>query len=105
MTRNLIRALALAGVCALACTSFAQEWPTRPVRIIVPFAPGGPVDIIARIIGAKLSDSFGQQFVVENRTGAGGNIGAAVVAKSPPDGYTMLATSSAIAVNVSLYSD
>ena len=103
MTRNLTGAFALAAACALACPSFAQEWPTHPVRIIVPFAPGGPVDIIARIMGAKLSDAFGQQFVVENRTGAGGNIGAAVVAKSAPDGYTVLATSSAIVVNVSLY--
>ena len=105
MKNILVRSLVLAAAWSLACASFAQEWPTRPVRIVVPFAPGGPVDIIARIIGAKLSDTFGQQFVVENRTGAGGNIGAAVVAKSPPDGYTMLATSSAIAVNVSLYSD
>lgn len=105
MTRNLFRAFALAVACALACPAFAQEWPTRPVRIIVPFAPGGPVDIIARIIGAKLTDTFGQQFVIENRTGAGGNIGATVVAKAAPDGYTMLATSSAIVVNVSLYSD
>ena len=103
MTRNLFRAFALAAACTLACPSYAQEWPTHPVRIIVPFAPGGPVDIIARIVGAKLADAFGQQFVVENRTGAGGNIGAAVVAKSAPDGYTVLATSSAIVVNVSLY--
>src|SRR5215467_823380 len=105
MTRNLIRALALAAAWSLTGASYGQEWPTHPVRVIVPFAPGGPVDIIARIMGAKLSDTFGQQFVVENRTGAGGNIGAAVVAKSAADGYTVLATSSAIVVNVSLYSD
>src|SRR5262252_6117037 len=105
MKNILVRSLVLAAAWSLACVSFAQEWPTRPVRIIVPFAPGGPVDIIARIVGAKLGDAFGQQFLVENRTGAGGNIGAAVVAKSPADGYTVLATSSAIVVNVSLYSD
>src|SRR5215470_7521689 len=105
MTKNLLRAFALAIAWSLTCASYAQEWPTRPVRVIVPFAPGGPVDIIARIMGAKLADTFGQQFVVENRTGAGGNIGAAVVAKSAADGYTVLATSSAIVVNVSLYSD
>src|SRR5256885_10803446 len=96
--------LALAA-WALAGTCFAQDWPNKPVRVIVPFAPGGPVDIIARIAGAKLNETLGQQFVVENRTGAGGNIGAAVAAKSAPDGYTVLMTSSAIAVNASLYAD
>ena len=100
---KILRALALALWLASPC--YAQDWPVKPVRIIVPFAPGGPVDIIARIVGVKLNDAFGQQFVIENRTGAGGNIGAAAVAKSAPDGYTVLITSSAIAVNVSLYSD
>src|SRR5437762_712937 len=94
--------LALAA-WALAGTCFAQDWPNKPVRVIVPFAPGGPVDIIARIVGAKLNETLGQQFVVENRTGAGGNIGAAAAAKSASDGYTVLMTSSAIAVNASLY--
>src|SRR5690242_16646565 len=102
--KRLARALALAA-WALAGAGFAQEWPSKPVRIIVPFAPAGPVDIIARIVGTKLGEAFGQQFVVENRAGAGGNIGAAAVAKSAPDGYTVLMTSSAIAVNASLYSD
>src|SRR5438045_5791085 len=94
--------LALAA-WALAGTCFAQDWPNKPLRVIVPFAPGGPVDIIARIVGAKLNETLGQQFVVENRTGAGGNIGAAAAAKSASDGYTVLMTSSAIAVNASLY--
>jgi tripartite-type tricarboxylate transporter receptor subunit TctC len=102
--KNIARALVFAAAC-LAGACFAQDWPNKPVRVIVPFAPGGPVDIIARIVGAKLNDTLGQQFVIENRTGAGGNIGAAAVAKSPPDGYTVLMTSSAIAVNASLYSD
>ena len=105
MKKNIVRALAIAAMSVFAGACFAQDWPSKPVRIIVPFAPGGPVDIIARIVGVKLNDAFGQQFVIENRTGAGGNIGAAAVAKSAPDGYTVLITSSAIAVNVSLYSD
>jgi len=105
MLKHIIRAFALAATCSLAGGSFAQDWPTRPVRIIVPFMPGGPVDIIARIVGAKLNESLGQQFVVENRAGAGGNIGAAAVAKSAPDGYTVLMTSSAIVVNASLYAN
>ena len=105
MKRNIVRALALAAAWSLTAACSAQDWPARPVHIIVPFAPGGPVDIIARIVGAKLNESLGQQFVVENRTGAGGNVGAAVAAKSAPDGYTVLMTSSAIVVNVSLYSN
>jgi tripartite-type tricarboxylate transporter receptor subunit TctC len=105
MRRNLALALTFAAAWSLAGACLAQDWPNKPVRVIVPFAPGGPVDIIARIVGAKLNDSLGQQFVVENRAGAGGNIGAAAVAKSAPDGYTVLMTSSAIVVNVSLYSD
>jgi len=80
----------------------AQAWPSRPVRIIIPFAPGGPTDIIARIAGQKLTEILGQPMVIESRAGAGGNIGTAAVAKSAPDGYTMLMTSSAFAVNVSL---
>lgn len=105
MRRTVARVVALAAAWSLAAACSAQDWPNKPVRIIVPFAPGGPVDIIARIVGAKLNESLGQQFVVENRAGAGGNIGAAAVAKSAPDGYTVLMTSSAIVVNVSLYSN
>jgi tripartite-type tricarboxylate transporter receptor subunit TctC len=101
--RNAVRALAAAAAWLVACACTAQEWPNKPVRVIVPFAPGGPVDIIARIVGAKLGDTFGQQFLVENRMGAGGNIGASVAAKAAPDGYTVLTTSSAFVVNMSLY--
>lgn len=95
---------AIACISALAGSALAQSpaWPNKPVRIIIPFAPGGPTDIIARLAGQKLSEILGQPMVVESRAGAGGNIGTAAVAKSPPDGYTVLLTSSAYAVNVSL---
>ena len=86
----------------LTCTVHAQTWPSKPVRIIIPFAPGGPTDIIARIAGQKLTEILGQPMVIESRAGAGGNIGTAAVAKAAPDGYTILMTSSAFAVNVSL---
>lgn len=100
---------AVACFIALACANPAHAqspmgaaWPNKPVRLVIPFAPGGPTDIIARLAGQKLSEILGQPMVVESRAGAGGNIGTAAVAKSPPDGYTMLVTSSAYAVNVSL---
>jgi tripartite-type tricarboxylate transporter receptor subunit TctC len=81
-----------------------EQYPGRPVRIVVPFSAGGPTDIVGRIIGAKLGELLGQQFFVENKVGAGGNIGADLVAKSPPDGYTLLvATVSTHAINPGLY--
>src|SRR5215831_10980676 len=82
--------------------SVAQSYPSKPIRIIVAFAPGGPVDVVARVTADKLSEILGQPVVVENRPSSTGNLGTQVVAKSPPDGYTILATSSAFAVNVSL---
>ena len=90
-----IRRAALAGAvlfAAIASLPAAAQvaWPTKPVKFIVPFPPGGSTDPMARMIGAKLSESLGQQFVVENRPGAAGSIGAALVAKSPPDGYTFI---------------
>jgi tripartite-type tricarboxylate transporter receptor subunit TctC len=86
----------------LAGTAFAQPYPNKPLRIAVAFPPGGPVDIIARLFGPKLSDALGQSVVVENVVGAGGNVAAQRVAKSAPDGYTLLAHSSAYAVNPTL---
>jgi tripartite-type tricarboxylate transporter receptor subunit TctC len=90
------------SVVLFATASFAQTYPTRPVRLVAPFAPGGPVDVVARLLAPKLSDSFGQQFYVENHPGASGNIGTALVAKATGDGYTLLVISSTLVVNPSL---
>jgi tripartite-type tricarboxylate transporter receptor subunit TctC len=86
----------LTGAAALGALSLsprrarAEQWPTRPVKLVVPFAAGGTTDILARVVSAKISEEFGQQFVVENKPGAGGNIAADFVAKSDPDGYTFV---------------
>ena len=81
-----------------------DKYPSKPVRIVVSFSAGGPTDTVARVMGAKMADLLGQQFVVENKVGAGGNIGADLVAKAPPDGYTLLmATVSTHAINPGLY--
>ena len=98
---------ALTAIILIAQPVFAQSsaWPTRPVKIVVPFAPGGTTDILARAMAPELQKAFGQPFVVENRAGAGGNIGADVVAKSAPDGYTLLmGTVGTHGINKSLYS-
>jgi tripartite-type tricarboxylate transporter receptor subunit TctC len=87
-------AAALLGLAPLA--SFAPAWPTKPVKIVVPFAAGGATDVVARLLAQKLTETWGQSVVVENRAGAGGNIGADVVAKSPGDGYTLFMTSGSI---------
>jgi tripartite-type tricarboxylate transporter receptor subunit TctC len=84
--------------------AFAQSYPTKPVRLIVPFPPGGSVDTVARVVGQKLSAALGQQFIVENRSGASGNIGTDYVAKVAPDGYTLLMSSSPpLAANIHLF--
>jgi tripartite-type tricarboxylate transporter receptor subunit TctC len=100
----LFGALIFAGSWPLAGAKAEDNYPSKPVRIIVSFSAGGPTDIVARVVGAKMGDLLGQQFVVENRVGAGGNIGADQVAKSPSDGYTLLmATVSTHAINPGLY--
>jgi len=96
----------MAAIAALATTPVrAQEdYPSRSVRMVIPFSAGGPTDIVGRIMGARMGELLGQQFVVENKTGAGGNIGGDTVAKSAPDGYTLLmATVSTHAINPALY--
>jgi tripartite-type tricarboxylate transporter receptor subunit TctC len=84
------RALALMVLAFTAAYAFAAEYPTKPVRIIAPFPPGGSVDLVARLVGADLSKPLGQQVVIDNRSGASGMIGTELAAKSPPDGYTLL---------------
>ena len=95
-----------AGAAALPVVpriAMAQAFPTRPVRIVVPFAAGGATDIIARLIGQWLSERLGQQFVIENRPGAGSNIGTEMVVNAPPDGYTLLQVGASSAINATLY--
>jgi tripartite-type tricarboxylate transporter receptor subunit TctC len=96
-------ALACSLLLAGSGNARAETYPSKPVRMLVPFAAGGPTDVIARIVGQKLSESLGQQFVVENVGGAGGNTGTAMAAKSPPDGYTVLVVSTGFVINPSLY--
>jgi len=95
--------LILPALIAVSSPAAAENYPTRPVRLIVPFAAAGPTDVIARIVAQKLSDSFGQQVYTENMPGAGGNTGVAMVAKAPPDGYTLLVVSTGFIVNPSMY--
>ncbi len=102
MTALVRIAVSLAAVL-IAAAAQAQTYPNRNVRIIVPFAPGGPTDVIARIFAQRLSESLGHQFYVENLPGAGGNIGTAVAARTPADGHTILVVSTGFMVNPSLY--
>jgi tripartite-type tricarboxylate transporter receptor subunit TctC len=106
MPHPIHRRTALAAGLALAAPGLraqTAEWPTRPVRMILPYSAGGPTDVIARVLSDALSQRLPQRVVVENRTGAGGNIGASAVAKSAPDGTTFLFTNTGHAVNRSLY--
>jgi tripartite-type tricarboxylate transporter receptor subunit TctC len=102
--RKLLAALLLASAAVPLAFAADVPYPSRPVRMIVPFAPGGPTDVIARVIAQKLGEAWGQQIVVDNRAGAGGNIGMALGAQAAPDGYTVLFVSSSFVVNPSLYS-
>jgi tripartite-type tricarboxylate transporter receptor subunit TctC len=101
--RLVASAAALALAPTLARPAFADAWPTRPVHVVVPFAPGGSTDVVARIIADRLSTMWGQQAVVENRPGAGSNLGAEVVANSAPDGYTMFMGTTSLTSSRNLY--
>ena len=96
-------AFAIALAALFAVPGHAQNYPNRPVRIIVPFAAGGAVDTLARLVGAKLSEGLGQPVIIENRAGAGANLGHDAVAKAAPDGYTVLLTTTGLAISPSLY--
>ena len=104
MMNRLLSLLAAAALSVAPQAAHAQAWPTKPVKIVVPFVAGGTTDVVARLLGQKLTEAWGETVVVENRAGAGGNIGADAVAKSTPDGYTILMTSgSIVTANPHLY--
>jgi tripartite-type tricarboxylate transporter receptor subunit TctC len=99
----ILRCLVASMLAIVGTYSHAQNYPIKPIRVVIPFAPGGGTDVQTRTVGQKLSERWGQSVVVENRSGANGNIGAALVAKSAPDGYTLLATSGSFATNPAVY--
>src|SRR4051812_32053051 len=104
LRRQFLRlAVSAAALPAISHVARAQTYPSRPARIVVPFAAGGATDIIARLIGQWLSERLGQQFVIENRPGAGSNVGTEVVVNAPPDGYTLLLIGASSAINATLY--
>jgi tripartite-type tricarboxylate transporter receptor subunit TctC len=103
MKQPLYWTLALAITALPQVASAQTPYPSKPIRLVVPFAPGGPVDTLARAMGPKLAEALGQQMIVDNRAGAGSIIGTEIVTKSPPDGYTLLVTSSSIAINPAIY--
>ena len=103
LQRRTLVGLCTALLLGLSAGAHAQTtYPTKPVKFVVAFAPGGPADIIARLLGQRLSESLGQPVVVENRAGAGGNVASGIVSKAAPDGYTLMVNTSSLAVNVSL---
>jgi tripartite-type tricarboxylate transporter receptor subunit TctC len=105
LSRRRFLPLAMTGLALppLSATALAQAYPVRPVRIVVGYPAGGPIDIVARLVGEALSDRLGQPFIIENRPGAGGNVGAETVVRAPPDGYTLLLVGSNNYINATLY--
>src|SRR5262245_51677650 len=105
MARSIAAIAALFGLIAGSPAAYA-DYPDRPIRVIVPYTPGGTVDVLARLIGPRLTEAWGQPVVVDNRPGAGGNIGAEFVAKAPPDGYTLFfSTNAPLTINVAAYTN
>jgi tripartite-type tricarboxylate transporter receptor subunit TctC len=100
---SLLRNAAVFALCAAALPVLAQSYPSKPIRLIVPFPPGGGNDIVARTINIKLPSLLGQNLIIDNRAGAGGNLGAELAAKAPPDGYTLLIANNSLTINLSLY--
>src|SRR4026209_104335 len=103
LTRRALCAAVIALAAPSALAAAAADYPTRPIRYIVAFAPGGINDIMARIIGANVTESWGQPVIVDNRPGAGGNLAAGMVARTNPDGYTFMNISTADAISQTLY--
>ena len=103
MTSRRLGYLAVVAVVCAMHTAAQAQYPVKPVRVIVPFPPGGSTDILARIVGQRLGDTLGQQVIIENRPGAAGNIGAEITAKAPPDGYTLLVGNLDQAISMSVY--
>lgn len=101
--RPLLRAAACALLALTAPLSMAQTWPARPIRLVVPFPPGGLIDNMARLVGTRLSQELGQPVVIDNKPGAGGNLGAAEAARAPADGYTLLMASPALTISPAIY--
>src|SRR5579862_5534294 len=102
---SIVALLALLPALGLAPARAADAWPARAIRWIVPYVPGGGTDITARLLAPKLSEGLGQQIVIDNRPGAGGNLGTELVANAPPDGYTILFATVANSINDSLYAN
>src|SRR3954454_4450749 len=101
----IFKSIAVAALfVASSAVAHAQTYPTKPIRLVLPFPPGAPSDLVGRTIGQKLGEQLGQSFVPDNRAGAGGSVGLAMVAKAPPDGYTLMVTSPSIALTPLLYS-
>ncbi|RYE36242.1 MAG: tripartite tricarboxylate transporter substrate binding protein, partial [Hyphomicrobiales bacterium] len=105
ISRRQVLASAIAGLAAAPLSSHAQNFPVRPIRLVVPFPPGGPTDLLARIVATRLGEQLGQAVIIDNKPGASGMVGAEFVARAVPDGYTLLVNASIHVINPSLYAN